>query len=144
MTLARLKDLSERAMPILRQHFGRGLGEGFLAEEGDNYHGLRIHCDCPDVPSYGCTRCSHPLAGTPMIGGMSCGESPEWDEETAYETLRETLWWSDRPETMTDAEWAAALAIVGMTPALHAQRIADFEREMAEIYDDALDIAGAA
>lgn len=134
LTLSRLKDLSERAMPVLRQHFGRGdHGEAFLAEEGENYHGLRIHCDCPDVSSYGCLRCAHPLAGTPMLGGVSGYYEPEWDEDTAYEVLRETLWWSDRPDTMTDSEWVGALAIIGMTPASHAERVANFEREMEEM-----------
>lgn len=65
-----------------------------------------------------------------MIGGMSGYYEPEWDEETVYEALDESLRWSDRPASMTDAEWSAALRIVGLTPASHAKLMEDFEREM--------------
>ncbi|WP_416358186.1 hypothetical protein ACLNGM_09870 [Aureimonas phyllosphaerae] len=36
---------------------------------------------------------STPLKGTIMVGAMSGGEEPEWDEETAYEALTEIVSW---------------------------------------------------
>jgi hypothetical protein len=42
----------------------------------------------------------HPRKGTVMVGGMSGGEQPEWDEECAYAALYSWVWshftdWSD-------------------------------------------------
>lgn len=157
ITLRTLKKRSKQALPILEKHFPHSLGEVFPAKRGENYHGMVIRCEhgagdpslVKDRPRCECTY--HPLAGTPMSGGMSGYYEPEWDESTVYEVLCEVLRWSEKPGTMTDAEWAAALRIVGMTPAGQAERMANFEREMAEEFgrevneaSDALDIAGAA
>ncbi|MBP27888.1 MAG: hypothetical protein CL858_29460 [Cupriavidus sp.] len=137
MTLRTLKKRSKQALPILQKHFPDSLGEVFLAQRGENYHGLVIRCthgagDPCRVKGRPRCECSyHPLPGTPMSGGMSGYYEPEWDEHTVYEVLREVLWWTDKPDTMTNAEWAAALRIVRMTPASHADRMANFEREMA-------------
>ena len=135
LTLGALKDLSERVRPILERHFPESLyGEIFLAEEGENYHGLKIECGCPKLEGkrHYCPCQSHPLAGTPMLGAVSGYYEPEWDEETLYESFERVIHWTDKPDSMTDAEWAEALALTGMTPASHAERLANLEREMME------------
>lgn len=139
ITLRTLKRRSKRALPILEKHFPHSLGEVFEAERGANYHGLVIRCEhgagdpclVKDRPRCECTW--HPLAGTMMTGGMSGGEQPEWSEETVYGVLSDVLWWSDRPASMTDAEWVEALRVVGMTPASHAERMSSLDREMREM-----------
>lgn len=137
MTLRTLKKRSKQALPVLRQHFPHSLGEVFLAVRGENYHGLVIRCThgagdpCRKEGRPHCECTHHPLPGTPMSGGMSGYYEPEWDEHTVYEVLREVLWWTEKPASMTDAEWIAALRIVRMTPAAHAERLANFERVMA-------------
>lgn len=132
MTLPLLKELSERALPILEKHFSHGLRAGaFLAEDGLNYHGWQIACACPAEQLGGCECQWHPLAGTPMVGGMSGYYEPEWDEETAYEALHHIVTWQEKPDTMSDAEWVEALAIVGMTPESHAARLAQWELDCA-------------
>lgn len=135
-TLIELKGWSERALVVLQRHYPDQIwGEVFLAEpdEGYGYHGLRIRCDCPDVSErWGCTRCALASPGTPMIGGVTGYFEPEWDETTAYGLLSDIVRWEEKPPAMTDAEWAEALAIVGMTPASHAEQMANWEREMRE------------
>lgn len=138
MTLRTLKKRSKQAQPILERHFsGSLIGEQFPAARGENYHGLVIRCThgsgdpCLVAGRPRCECTWHPLKGTPMIGGMSGYYEPEWSEQTLYEVLSEVLRWSDKPGTMTDAEWANALRIVGLTPAKHAAEIAAFERECA-------------
>lgn len=136
-TLAELKGWSERALVVLQKHYPEQIwGEVFLADpnEGYGYHGLRIRCDCQDVSErWGCTRCTLASPGTPMIGGVTGYFEPEWDETTAYGLLSDIVRWEEKPPAMTDAEWAAVLAIVGMTPASHAESMAALEREMSEL-----------
>ncbi|WP_455988978.1 hypothetical protein [Methylorubrum extorquens] len=137
LTLPRLKELSERALPILEKHFPELLqDQTFLAEPSDNYHGLVIQCDCPPDDRAGFTKCDcqwHPLAGTPMIGGMSGYEELEWDEETAHEALAKNLEWINRAAFMTEAEWIEVLAMAGMTPDDHAKRMAWLDGEIASL-----------
>ncbi|EBA18366.1 hypothetical protein RSK20926_11624 [Roseobacter sp. SK209-2-6] len=115
MNLRILKKLSKRAAPYLAR-----IGdtrEQFLAEKGENYHGLIIrdlakldrtpscHTDiickqthagtlspkCRAGSEYPYVKLGypcHPLKGTPMVGGMSGYYEPEWDEETAWTALR--------------------------------------------------------
>lgn len=136
MTLRTLKKRSKQARPILEKHFPESLiGEQFMAERGASYHGLVIRCThgsgdpCLVEGRPRCECTYHPLKGTPMIGGMSGYYEPEWSEQTLYEVLSGVLHWSDKPEPMTDAEWARALRIVGLTPAKHAAFTEAFERE---------------
>ena len=134
LTLQQLKALSEQALPILQKHFPESLCDGpYLAEDGDNYHGLRIRCDCTDRWDDYCFRCASPLDGTPMVGGLSGYYEPEWTETTTYGALSDVLWWTERPASMTEAEWLQALAIVGMTLAEHADRMARIEAEISEL-----------
>lgn len=86
ITLADLKARSEQAQPILLKHYGLAPDQIFLAETGENFH------------------------------GMSGGESPEWFEKTLLEMLAGHVQWGSRPATMTDEEWAAAVTITGVTP----------------------------
>lgn len=133
-TLVELKAWSERALLVLRKHWPDSIwGEVFNADpdDGYGYHGLRVRCDCPDVSEqWGCLTCSVALPGTPMIGGMSGYYEPEWSETTTYGLLSELLWWTERPDGISDAEWVEALAIVDMTPASHAERMVSLEREI--------------
>jgi hypothetical protein len=119
MNLRILKKLSKRAAPLLPL-----LGdtrEQFLAERGENYHGMRItarkdfertcsvHTDCSREGEFviapKCRAGSrlpyvkvyppyHPREGTIMVGGMSGYYEPEWDEESAYGALCEILVWT--------------------------------------------------
>lgn len=126
-----LKKLSARAaplLPILGDH-----REQFRAEKDANFHGVlmpgrqhwrRSRCHASYIPTnhWGTPRGmprryetragrpmvmrppSHPLRGTVMVGATSGGEQPEWDEETAYESLLGMVWgffleWSDADET---------------------------------------------
>lgn len=127
ITLRTLKEKSKQALPILLKHYGLDPASVFLAEAGENYHGLVIRCEhgegdpsrVPGRPRCDCT--SHPLAGTPMTGEVSGYYEPEWDERTTIEALMQRVMWNDRPATMTDAEWAAALTITGVTPVTEAE-----------------------
>lgn len=112
MNLRILKKLSKRAAPYLA-----ALGdnrEQFLAEKGENYHGLIIRdrtdwerswchpshhvgwhrkgeCFCAEARKgyrYIVRTPYHPLKGTPMVGAMHGYYEPEWDEETAFGALR--------------------------------------------------------
>jgi hypothetical protein len=109
MNLRTLKKLSKRATPILPL-----LGdtrEQFSAKRYENYtatlirarkHWERGATVWKDIPEPSCDRIcyrarsgrvismrppSHPLKGTPMVGGMSGYYEPEWDEETAWDSL---------------------------------------------------------
>ncbi|MBP2302543.1 hypothetical protein [Azospirillum picis] len=138
MNLRILKKLSKRAAPLLA-HFDIGPDDLFLAEKSESYTGLLIldrtcwdrgrsvHDDCirqcerkkPAADGNGwvyMTPPSHPLKGTPMVGRMSGYEEPEWEERTALEELAECIRWSDKPATMTEAEWALAQRITRTKP----------------------------
>lgn len=133
LTLASLKRLSEQALPILERYFADSMcGDAFLAEENDSQHGMQIVCDHPRGAMDWCLRCSNALAGTPMIGGWSGYYEREWDETTAFARLQDVLWWNEQPAEMSDADWIAALALIGTTPAAHAQHLADMERNISE------------
>lgn len=142
MTLRTLKKRSKQGLPILQRHFPHSLGEVFPAKRGENYHGLVIRCthgsgDPDQVAGRRRCECSwHPLPGTPMSGGMSGYYEPEWDETTAYGVLQDVVGWNEKPAAMTDAEWADALAIVGWTPATHAERMAALAHELGEMVDE--------
>jgi len=133
MTLRILKKKSKQALPILEGHYPDQLyGDVFLAERGENSHGLLIRCDHPRRRTRGgCLRCTCPLPGTPMIGGMSGYEEPEWDEETAFERLQQAVLWNDRPATMTDREWRRTLAISGVRPVDITQEIEGWDTEVS-------------
>ncbi|WP_376959676.1 hypothetical protein ABNQ39_07135 [Azospirillum sp. A26] len=137
MNLRILKKLSKRAAPLLA-HFDIELHRLLLAEKGDSYTGLLIkdrtcwdrgrsvHDEVglheikhPARDGNGWVYMrppSHPLKGTPMVGRTVGYEEPEWEERTALEELMECIRWSDKPATMTDAEWALAQRITGVTP----------------------------
>lgn len=135
-TLAELKDWSERALAALQKHWPEHIyGEVFLSD-GDSSHGHLIRCECPRRTADFCFRCSSALPGTPMIGAMSGYYEPEWDETTAYGVLQDVVGWNEKPAAMTDAEWADALAIVGWTPATHAERMAALAHELGEMVDE--------
>lgn len=107
MNLRILKKLSKRAAEILPM-----IGcdrESFSAERWENYHSIvgmdrkhwDRHCSVHSDLMYGdilvtprsgkywikMREPSHPLKGTMMIGWMSGGESPEWDEQDAWARL---------------------------------------------------------
>ncbi|AWN51593.1 hypothetical protein [Methylobacterium sp. 17Sr1-1] len=127
LTLRTLKKKSKQALPILLKHYGLDPADVFLAERGENYHGLVVRCThgagdpcrVEDRPRCGCT--SHPLKGTPMTGEVSGYYEPEWGERTTLETLVQRVMWDDRPATMTDREWRRTLAIAGVTPVTEAE-----------------------
>lgn len=112
MNLRTLKKLSKRAAPILVQHYDL---EVFIAERGDNYHGLKIRCP-HKRGRFTCDCEHHPLKGTPMVGEMSGYYEPEWKEETAWERLNEVVHWQGRAESMSDDEWAQTLKISRTQP----------------------------
>ncbi len=117
MNLRILKKLSKRAAPYLP--LIGDTREQFPAETGDNYtktliwdrtcwersysaHGDRIREGeikwlarntsrrfpwCYMAPPH------HPLKGTVMVGSMCGYYQPEWDEETAWESFRDWVWW---------------------------------------------------
>lgn len=114
MNLRILKKLSKRAAPLLALLDDRR--EQFRAEPHDNYtstgghdrkhweRGRSVHGDKfreRDIKyrprrGDGWIRLSepcHPLAGTVMVGAMSVGEEPEWSEETAWDSLRDIVYW---------------------------------------------------
>jgi len=109
MNLRILKKLSKRAAPLLER-----LGdsrEQFPAEKDESYIGITLitarkhferiraaHPDCsrqlefktPAADGNGWISHrppSHPRKGTIMVGGMSGYYEPEWDEETAWDSL---------------------------------------------------------
>jgi len=67
-----------------------------------------------------------------MIGAMSGYHEPEWDERTTYGILQDVVWWSERLVGISDSEWVEALAVVGMTPEAHVERMADLARQIGE------------
>jgi len=116
VNLRTLKKLSKRAAPLLPLLGDKR--EQFRAEKGDNYHGSiirdRKHFDRMRVPFAapaardgdikrpardghgGWIRMappSHPLKGTIMVGAVSGYYEPEWDEETAWDSLRGIVHW---------------------------------------------------
>jgi len=138
MNLRILKKLSKKAVPLLA-HFDIEPHRQFLAEKGDSYTGLLImdrscwdrgrsvHDECawegmrkkPAADGNGWVWMRPPhnvLKGTPMVGRIVGHEEPEWDERTALEELMECIRWSDKPDTMTNAEWALAQRITAVTP----------------------------
>lgn len=119
LTLSALKLRSELARDILVKHFDLDAKSIFLAEVSENHHGLVVVCDCPVKGGlHGCDCQWHPLAGTPMTGGMSVGEEPEWDERTLLEHLQDAIAWTTRSDKleMTDEEWAHAVDVAGIAP----------------------------
>lgn len=128
MNLRILKKLSKRAAPYLATLGDRR--EQFMAEKGENYHGLIIrdrtsaerwpscHTDtCERVLKITEPRCRagtrhpyvklmasyHPMKGTIMVGAMQGYYEPEWDEETAYSALRSIV-------TNHFTDWEALMA----------------------------------
>ncbi|WP_376957700.1 hypothetical protein ABNQ39_11265 [Azospirillum sp. A26] len=154
MNLRILKKLSKRAAPLLA-HFGVGHVELFLSERWEGYTGLLIRdrtCWMRGRSAHGeiwghevkrpardgngwvCMRPPNTtLKGTPMVGQMSAGEEPEWNEHTALEELMDCVRWSGKPDTMTNAEWALALRITRVTPITRA--------EISEMLEDMHDAA---
>lgn len=156
MNLRILKKLSKKAVPLLA-HFGIGPADLFLAERRDNYLGILLmdrscwdrgrspHADLihereikrPARDGKGWVYMHppvHPLKGTPMVGGVDGGEQPEWSEQAAWEMLRGFVRWSDKPTTMTDAEWALAQRITRTKPITQSELdawLADVEAEAA-------------
>lgn len=110
MNLRILKKLSKRAAPMLpalddhRQQFKAERGDNYtstLVLARKNFERLRSpgpdtfgdhHIKVPARDGHGgfisLHPPHHPLKGTMMVGGMSGGESPEWDEETAWDALQ--------------------------------------------------------
>lgn len=114
MNLRILKKLSKRAAPLLPL-----IGDSrkqFSAEPGDSYTGLLImerkhwergrsvHADTlgeheiktPARDGRGWVYArppDHPRKGTVMVGAVSGYYEPEWSEETAWEALREAVFW---------------------------------------------------
>lgn len=121
MNLRTLKKLSKRAaalLPLLgdrREQFACGKGDGSLGTLitahkhwrrgrcSPNYDPVNNYLDRRGQGIKITTRAGHtlcltppwePRKGTIMVGGMSGGEQPEWDEETAWEALREHVFWN--------------------------------------------------
>lgn len=139
LTLRILKKKSKQAREIMIAHYRYAPKDFFLAERGDNYHGLRIRCSCPqrsDMPR-GCDCQWHPLPGTPMTGEMSGYYEPEWDERTAFEDLQKKVMWEQRPPSMTDREWSRTLAITGVT-SITAADVEAWFREDEEVDCEAI------
>lgn len=135
MNLRTLKKLSKRAAPILIAHYGL---EVFIAERGDNYHGLEIRCHHkPKKCRRSCDCKWHPLKGTPMVGEMSGYYEPEWSEETAWERLGQLVHWEGRAKTMTDDEWASAMKIARREPVDGDELEAWCRDSLAEAENDA-------
>ncbi len=109
MNLRILKKLSKRAAPLLpllgdkREQFPNEAWEGCIGFGGfERKHLDRSSTKYPRdgqtqyLPRHGkqwvvLREPDSPWAGTPMLGAMSCGESPEWDEETTWEALRDQV-----------------------------------------------------
>lgn len=110
MNLRILKKLSKRAAPIIAALGDRR--EQFRAEKHENFTGSFIHARkhwergrtvWTEIPKSSrgrfCYRSRaghviqvsndyiHPRKGTVMVGSVSGGEEPEWDEETAWDAL---------------------------------------------------------
>lgn len=117
MTRRILKKKSKQARDILIAHYRYKPEDFFLAERGDSYHGMNIRCGHRRKPGrFTCECQTHPLPGTPMLGGMSGGEEPEWSERTAFFDLQGVITWSDRPLHMSDKDWHRALAVSRAAP----------------------------
>jgi len=121
VNLRTLKKLSKRAAPLLtllgdrREQFPCPNGDGHLSWLiTERKHWDRSSCHPSYTPSNSystprgmplklTTRAGHPLIirppmeprkGTIMVGGVDGGPQPEWSEETAWEALREQVWWA--------------------------------------------------
>lgn len=118
MNLRILKKLSKRAAPLLP--LLQDYREQFKAEKQENYtdavikarkHWDRMRTVWTDIPAekdgrrYFRTRrdgaivCMsndyiHPRKGTVMVGSMDRTDSPEWSEQTAWDSLYEIVTWS--------------------------------------------------
>ncbi len=132
MNLRILKKLSKKAAPLL-MHFDHR-GELFLAQRGENYHGLVIERH-PKVKEWSAV---HPLKGTPMVGAMEGYYEPEWSERTAWDELGECIRWQEKPETLTDAEYAYAMRLSGERPVTDDD-LAEWEAESDDDWLDAMD-----
>ncbi|WP_420104104.1 hypothetical protein [Bosea sp. (in: a-proteobacteria)] len=137
ITLRTLKKKSKQAQAILIEHYGYKPERFFLAERGDNYHGLNIRCDHLRKPGrFRCDCQSHPLPHTPMTGEVSGYEEPEWDERTALEELRKKVDWEPRPASLSDKAWRRVLTISGTKPVTQA----DLDMWFADLDDASEDI----
>ena len=130
MNLRILKKLSKRAAPLLPLLGDKR--EQFAAEKSENYSGttghdrkhwerhhalypLYLHGDITYKPRHGekwivLREPSHPLKGTVMVGEISGYYEPEWSEETAWDSLRDIVYWNftemiDVTDSTGDAEW---------------------------------------
>jgi hypothetical protein len=130
MNLRILKKLSKRAAPLIallgdsRKQFPAEKWECYVSIGAcDSKHWERSHAKCPmdrrgEIkyrPSKGddwivMRRPLHPLKGTIMVGAMSGYYEPEWDEESAWESLCNIVWghftsWEDVTDSTGDCEW---------------------------------------
>lgn len=110
-----LKKKSKQCMDFLHHYsMGRaGYLNIFMAEKGENYHGLKIRCRCPKKH---CECYYHPLKGTPMHGSMEGYYEPEWSEETIFSIIHEAVLWNDRPDSMSDKQWNRLQRITNAKP----------------------------
>lgn len=130
MNLRILKKLSKRAAPLLpllgdtRKVFHAEKNDSYVSIHGcDRKHWERLSCDHPMpgrgkiiyTPRHGGKQIvmwspSNPLKGTAMVGAMSGYEEPEWDEQSAWESLCDLVWnhfttWEDVTDSCGDCEW---------------------------------------
>lgn len=121
MNLRILKKLSKRAAPLLpllgdhrdqfrakphdsytstfvgaRKHWERmGVKHRKKLDPGDENERGRRYYLCRKGYVVVMSNCYiHPRKGTVMVGVVSGGETPEWDEETAWDSLKEIVWWT--------------------------------------------------
>jgi hypothetical protein len=150
MNLRTLKKLSKRAaplLPILGDH-----RQQFRAERGDNYlkcqitdrkhweRGRSVHADCisdreiktPARDGNGWVYIHpphHPRKGTVMVGAMSGYYEPEWDEETAWDALKDLVYVHFTDWGEDDALLTRQLDTVGDFFAAAADMIAELAAE---------------
>lgn len=115
MNLRILKKLSKRAAAIIvalgdnREQFRAELNENYLkTARVERKHFERMRSPHATVRDGGIKRPArdghggyismwppdHPRKGTIMVGAVSGYYEPEWDEETAWDALRNLVWWS--------------------------------------------------
>lgn len=87
MNLRILKKLSSRAAPYLAP-LGDRRGQ-FRAVKAENFTSTVIY-DHKGKPN----QWAEPLKGTIMVGAVSGYYEPEWDEETAWDSLKGIIRWS--------------------------------------------------
>lgn len=89
MNLRILKKLSKRAAPILLDRFCLSPSTLYIADNDDSTYAEtnidRKHQDHARIHSRGYEEA---WPGTPYVGWMSCGESPEWESRTAWAELQ--------------------------------------------------------